>query len=397
MGKNLKFILALSFLLLFAFTSDASNDSIQLEAASNLCDAPPPEDFRVTEIGPDFISLAWDPTWIGATYTLTIQSNSNSNGIEVWTTPDTFRNISGTSFTLTNRPMGFAYRIKISTNCAFDTPSTQVDSINQKTVLELITPGRTPFNPTVVDCENIEYNNGVNKWVGFRVTYNNEGFITSNLFEFAIVYDKKVNNEYYTTVQIKRVKVSNVIVAANSQPKWPTISEPLVQSNNPFSMYRLIQGQPPELIGNIFISGQMNYSPSISICIDPTPQWDFDHYSFETLVATSTMIQSQGFSHPTEIISNTINPDNSVSNTINVTNPISDNLKFSFKNSSYKNNKISLKVFNILGQLILTKDFDASVNVQDFEIPVENLDSGMYILKFEGDGKPCTFKVIKEK
>jgi hypothetical protein len=119
MANNLLFSLFFSILQLIAapiFAPDDLKSSDEKSLTSDDCSAPAPDSFRVTTEGVHFVSLAWHPMWVGATHTLT--QLKKVVGTEAWVPVDTFLNIPGGSFTVTNLEYGSKYRFVIATNCS---------------------------------------------------------------------------------------------------------------------------------------------------------------------------------------------------------------------------------------------------------------------------------------
>lgn len=68
-----------------------------------------------------------------------------------------------------------------------------------------------------------------------------------------------------------------------------------------------------------------------------------------------------------------------------------------FKNKIFVNlasisNKVSVKVYDILGKEIIIKNFN---NNKLIELPVQNLSKGLYFINIEADSETYTKKIIK--
>ncbi|MBK6997757.1 MAG: fibronectin type III domain-containing protein [Lewinellaceae bacterium] len=146
-----KFLFSLLFCIhfgdltnLFALNSTFLPEKLPLNAEE--CHAPPPDSFRMTAAGAHFVSLAWQPVWIGATHTLVVLK-LESDGVS-WLPIDTFPTIPGDSFTVNNLLYGSKYRFAISTKCANGDPS-DVQAFTgppSGLILDLVLNGRTPIN-----------------------------------------------------------------------------------------------------------------------------------------------------------------------------------------------------------------------------------------------------------
>ena len=236
MVKKIPFVL-LHCALILAFTSvSASNVPPNVEPQSiktDVCEAPPPDNFRITSVGSNFISLAWQPAWVGATHTLAVLEK---NGSGIWVSLNTLNIVPDTAYTVPNLQPGSEYRFIIATNCTLGEPSVikaKRDGITL--ILELTINGRTPLNPVAIDCHNIAYKNY--NWVGFKVeSTTKEGVKTSSLFEFVPYGDGNAGAGIISKGYIARVDYGNRIVATNEAFRWPTNVNPALAGDNPFRM-----------------------------------------------------------------------------------------------------------------------------------------------------------------
>ena len=84
MAKNLLFTL-LFCSLYFAITTPCAGSELTLTKNHILqadeCTAPPPDSFRITSIGTNIISLAWNPVWIGAGHTVVVLEKNSAGGV----------------------------------------------------------------------------------------------------------------------------------------------------------------------------------------------------------------------------------------------------------------------------------------------------------------------------
>ena len=379
MAKSLLFALLLCALFLtpssiLATSESTSPDKITLNADE--CTAPPPDSFRATSIGGSFISLAWQPAWVGATHLLVV-SEKNSSG--EWTVQYTYPNVAGSSFTVTGLESGKQYRFRIATKCPSGDPSELTASFDDHTaIIELTLAGRTPKNPTPINGLGILYQSY--HWVGFEVF--GEG--ASNLFE-VIVNEGSSNPLAY----IKRVVNANPIVAAREDGFFPTDFFPTIPKVFvPFKMLRLIPNNP-EIIGRLEIA--VNTSPpTLDIFIEDPSIFPWkNNYTFRALTANSTILIPPGSGGGQGL---GVEPTHE---RFEVQNPFKDNLHVFIPNKSTAEEEATMRLMNTNGQIILEQKFDCLSS--EVSIPVEWLAPGVYILQIETDYEAQTFNLIKSE
>jgi hypothetical protein len=264
---------------------------------------------------------------------------------------------------------------------------TETDSLDEKTVVDLIINGRMPKNPIVVDCHNIEFMNPTNEWVGFRVSYNIEGFVISNLFELEIIQTKALNNPDETNIIIKRVNNINPIVAGNLLKYWPTTNIPLIHSQNPFNMYHLFNYDNLDVIGDIRVERHLGSPITVDLCVANTfSPWNYNDYSFEALVAKDIIGSPQPF---------TINEDPlSDRDRITFTNPITNTLNIYLPNySSNKGEDTKISIATLEGRVILNRQFHVSEG--SISLPVDNFPQGFYLVHIKNKFETKVLKIFK--
>jgi hypothetical protein len=280
---------ALQFCLFFFSVTSAfaaiepMHDKIHL-GNLDVCEAPAPDSFRITKIGVDFISLAWKPAWPGADHQIEVFIENNAGG---WDYLYTAQVASVASKTIDNLLTGKKYRFKIATKCTNGEPSSLSAIIDGITlIIELTLSGRTPVNPTPVNCQGINLLDPNIEWVGYRILWERQGKTFSSLFE--IVLDEPdvsaPSGSEGTKIKIKRVELENPVVTANENHKWPIISNPIITVNTAIVIGEILGlGLTINPIGNVAI-GYNPFSPFIDICVDPNVSWD-PSFVFQPLVA----------------------------------------------------------------------------------------------------------------
>lgn len=264
MAKNYFFMLAFcafyfSSNQLFAINSPIIPDNLAHQ--TEFCETPPPDSFHMTSAGAHFVSLAWEPMWVGATHTLVVFEQGDSSSS--WAPLDTIHNVSGDAYTVENLKYGTKYRFAISTNCANGEPSSLQAYTGPPSglILDLVLNGRTPTDPaTVPPCSAIPYENF--DWVGFKVAAGQNLGSIANFFEFAVGEDG--------VPLIKRVSYGPHIVATDFNGFFPKNPDPTIielQSSN--FLIKRVDGVDPDLIGEL----RLLYNPitkTVRICIvDP--------------------------------------------------------------------------------------------------------------------------------
>jgi Fibronectin type III domain. len=183
MANKRFFILIFATLLLSAAhkASAFETSPISLNEKPVTCNAPAPTNFRITERSANFIVLAWDPAWQGATHTLAILESNGQGG---WIGVDTLHQVTGDSYTAGGLTPGQTYRFVIATNCEDGSPSLiKWDSTGSTLIIDLSIDGKNPLTPHQhVPCENIPLNM---PWKGFRVAHVGGSPLLRNEFEFA--------------------------------------------------------------------------------------------------------------------------------------------------------------------------------------------------------------------
>ncbi|MBK6996276.1 MAG: fibronectin type III domain-containing protein [Lewinellaceae bacterium] len=265
----------------------AFNGSTNLDASAlktDECTAPPPDNFRVTERSTNFISLAWKPTWYGASYRLSVSQKNASGGWDPLLIPISV--VSDTFYTVGNLEPGKEYRFSIATRCNNGDPSV-VEGIKDDgtLILELVLGGRIPLDPQPVpDCQNIGLNHN---WIGFRVDYQEGGAQISNYFEYK-KSSPSTTNQLVTWIRRGYYDNPPIYAARPHDQLFPTNDVPKVPSISPFKVIREIgDSQPPELAGFVSVT-EKSFPPTVGLCVFQSKPW-MTAYTFTPLFAESAM------------------------------------------------------------------------------------------------------------
>lgn len=377
-----KFFLFSAFFLVFSFgenTTKASSTcfSSLLGREKPLdCSAPAPTNFRIISQGPDFISLAWTPAWVGATHTLLIEKILDETQSEY---VGIFYQIGDTTFTFTGASPDTAYRFIIATECVNGEVSHFTSEVeSDKTILDLTIMGRSPVNPISIPCTGINMNDY--SWVGFTVSGVTQNIFLTNTFEIA---QREGGALRY---QIKRVGDNSPIVAVTPTGNWPNIDNPVLISPNPFQM--ALKSNLPNFfkIGQIHLSYNNGNPEIIDLCQvldDPSNPWS-KFFTYTVLVEASGK---------KELISRFEMP---LSNTkYFVTNPFDDRISIFTEFNITSDQSTRIQIFSLGGELIIDKDFelfDSSIEVETNGLP-----SGLYLLMIRQQGERQVFKLVKNQ
>jgi hypothetical protein len=392
MEKLLKFWIIFAAFVLFPKESF----SYELVPTGHLildeCNAPAPLDFRMTARGADFIDAAWEPAWANATHTVTVSVANTGGGTNAWDHLYTLNSVSGSSVRLNNMPSGEHYKIQISTNCSDGNSSSDISFFFEKLILDLTVPGRVPVNPVIVPCENIRYDFFSNEWIGFRVTYHlGDQNPISSLFELKIIASKDLTDLYSSTVQIARVSNQNPIKAVTNGGNFPTPTNPLLECVNPFLMHNFLPNLPIDpTIGRVYVKRNLE-ARLVDLCVyDNLPYWNYDNYSFEVLVAESSLPQP-GFNEGNVTI---LKQELIEKRMLILENPVSDVIQLKSVEGTNQISPLNYLLLNSNGEVIRKSQIKVTSNSLA-TIPVYELPNGIYFLIVNNELINESFKLIK--
>lgn len=369
-------IFTLTFNSLVAYNGVDPNTSSPLKAET--CNAQPPENFRAISAGPQFVTLAWDPIWPGATHDLKVyKKNSNSNS---WDPIDTIPNVSGSSFTYFNPDFDTTFAFSIATNCTNGEPSADVDFLNPPLglIIDLILNGRIPTAP-VSDPGNplIYYQNF--DWVGFKVEQVGGSASNSyNYFEFGFEEGR---------IKLKRTIYGPEIVAGNHVNSYPKDPNPLVVTIEDLSTVNIFKVQG---IHNVLVIGKITLEHDLvnkTIKFFKTPN-EFWNNNFAFSVVTSSLSPIKLDETDREIIKLS-----EVENIV-IQNPFNEALKiFNLGANSYDGGLLQLKLISMDGVVVFDQYVDSKL--EEISIPLAQLVPGIYTLNVRTQNSTTSFKVLK--
>lgn len=367
MAKSLTFF-AFSCILLLQSRSLFASETTKYPPAEP-CEAPAPDNFRVTDIIEGSVHLAWSPAWVGATHMLELMQ-ADSNG--AWGAILLYPNVPDSTFTVAGLEAGF-YRASISTNCFWGQPS-QIEMEERFKIIDLVVGGRVPINPVVVEgCTPIQMNN--HAWVGFRVRDTETGVF--NIFEFTFEDGVKPT--------IKRVG-NDVIVAANQFDDFPnekisyTTSSPVKMNDRRF------EGDEA-LIGYVQVMGSSTDNV-VEICIAtgaPAP-WK-PQYQLQTLTSAMPTAPTGGGGISPQGLKGVKSSDSWL-----VQNPFGGTLTL-FPPTENEGFEASVTLLNTQGNLLWNERYP--VRLPEIVFPSNRLPSGNYILHIKTAEAIQTFKIQK--
>ena len=385
MAKNFLFALLFSALQLPLHPIMGFHGTLLFETpefVSEECTAPPPDSFRVTERSTNFISLAWEPTWQGATYQLIVSKKNTAGEWESLLAPPI---IQDTFYRVDNLESGKEYRFMLATRCSNYDPSIFHTYQEDGTlILELVLGGRIPINPQIVeDCQNIPLNHN---WVGFRIDYQEGGTMVSNFFEY------NQNNPVTSgngIPQIMRGYYDNppIYAAEPGQEKYPTHDSPKITSTWPFKIVRKLPNSPfNENAGSVSVT-EKKFPPRVGLCVVQSIPWK-QAYTFTPLVAESATNPLDG-EHDTD--------RNGTRIIVNVKpiaqSPFTDNLNILFPSSNAATGPKVIRLISMNGQQVFEQKFEDSFD--QVSLPTSTLTPGIYVLVIEYPHEVHTLQVIK--
>jgi hypothetical protein len=383
MEKNLFFSLLFVPISLFACQISRAGTWVDEQPLHLIqsCEAPPPDSFRVTSFSYNYVTLAWNPVAVGDDHFLTVFSENTSNG---WDSLYSVLLFNSTTYTVVNMDPEKRHKVQIRTVCVDGTMGTPSPPVfpPHGVIVELVLFGEPPSIPEAVDCHNMEYENPLIKWVGFKISRpNGEGGELSNYFQF-----EKVYNDQDVEARIKRVETDNVLVSANLDNKWPDIFEPIVKANMIFQVGEIVNGAF-ESAGFVLVELHGGGTPSVDICdhITPTRPWN-PLYTFTPIIVRNSP-ECHGCPPSGEL-----NTQNKAKYLIRVQNPMSTYLNVFFPEPGFIGGPKKFTLLDINGKMI----FQEKVNVAEpqIAIPFGERSPGLYFLQVESEGYVQTIKVI---
>lgn len=341
------------------------------------CNMPPPDSFRVTQIGTHFISLAWHPVSPGADHYMEVYEDDGNGG---WDLINVFPSVMGSTKTVDELTPNTKYKIKIYTKCSNGEPGILPSVVDPLTlILELTIGGRVPLQPQIVDCHNIRYLEPQNEWVGYRVSTVFKGTAIVEYFEF-----KGVEESGSIYPQIRRYNSESQIVAGDSGGDFPNSAHTILLNNEYVNMGTYTISDGFKHFGYIDPSVH-GYPIMVDLCPAIGESWD-SHFHLETLVATKATIPT-----PSNKIQN--GNHTNIPFDFKVQSPIQDNIKIICNENQGLNENANIKVFNQLGKLVLVQSFD--ISQESITIPSNKISSGIYTILIEDSSQSICLKAIK--
>lgn len=377
MAKMKLFGLLFSFfnLLLISWTPILASNEME-PARLEQCNLPAPDSFRITQVGGDFIKLAWNPIFPGALHQLIIMESDGNGG---YVTILVENNVSGGIYNAGNLLPGTGYKFILATKCASGDPSeikTYIDGITL--IVDLLVSGRKPINPvTTGDCKYIPLNF---LWKGFKVVGQIGEENIENFFEISIPSSNNLNLDFFN-IEIKRHYIDNPIVAANKLKIYPDCNFPELENvGTRFFILRLINNGPLSIpIGYVNLIQHFN-PPALEICpdlADPIFPWD-PSFDLVPLVSSKSGLAENcdgNFSQPRIRIA-------SEQNLINATNPFNSFIKLTLEGDNQNSGGL-LQIYNNFGELVLKEQLASFQN--ELILNTTNILPGIYFLVIQGD------------
>ncbi len=356
------------------------------------CDAPPPDSFRVTGYGYNFVTLAWVPISVGDDHYLTIFKKNETNG---WDSLYAITLYNATTYTLNNLQPQKEHRVEIRSLCNDGEPGT-VSSIvypNIIYILELTTGGRKPVDPKEVlpECSRVAYKS--HKWLGFRLTKNDNSKTEPRLFEFIEKNDTDIKGSIRIVGEDQYI-----LVAANDNDVWPGQLFSSVYTN--FLQFRVGEILNQSILNVFgFVNADFDFDfTSVALCPDPTNPI-VSPYKFEFLVADQVEENCPNCPNPIDPTSEKSagNGQNwvvgSKIESIKAQSPFSNFLNIFFPQTGFVGGLKHFELHDINGKI----HFSEKIDVQEpkLALPFGNLPKGFYILRIEANEGFQSLRLIK--
>jgi hypothetical protein len=377
------------FFLLFHLSSTQLNillaRPVQAGTLQDQCNLPAPDSFRITQVGGDFISLAWNPIFPGANHQLVVLE---SDGMGGWVTILIENQVSGDTYRADNLEPGISYRFVVATKCANGDPSEIKAIIDGITlILDLVIDGRKPVNPIYVgSCQYIP--KGFD-WIGFSVLTIDGDSPIENYFELLPKGIETSNSNSSKKFELKRFAIDHPIVASNELGMWPNCDEPQIKAwNGIVRIDKLIGGGiGREIVGYVDIA-EMIFPSGYYICPDydhPDFPWK-SNYQFKPMVSFKTAPpQNCGERNLVEhskvdIMQQTI---------------FSNNIQINLESHIDELNQVSVRVYNETGQIFFNTLIDYGMQV--LNVDAANWPSGSYVVNIKSRLHSDNYLVFKIK
>lgn len=335
------------------------------------CNLPAPDSFRITQVGGDFIKLAWKSVFPGANHQLTIMESDGAGG---YVTILVENNVPGDTYNADNLTPGTIYRFVLATKCPSGDPSevkTIIDGITL--IIDLMLNGRKPANPN--QSGNCEFIPASYNWVGFNIYTYDSNIFMNNYFEVRRIENQTINGTSSARIQVLRCNLFGNIFATIEEGLWPDcdIKKYTINNGTRFKVIRLLPSGNIEVIGYVDVA--FNNTPSsFKICPDYTDlnfPWK-TNFIFEPLIAQKTSLpeyceEDKPSNQRTQRDFN-----------IKIENPFGSKLNISCSDETNEVKIKSFEIYSIMGELIFANRFDNGV--VDYEFQTSEFKDGIYFI-----------------
>ena len=173
-------------------------------------------------------------------------------------------------------------------------------------------------------------------------------------------------------------------VGLNTQLTWETISE---SNSSHFRVMRAGPGQEFSEIGTIQAAGNTVDARQYSFT-DVNPVMGSNFYRLD-------QVDGNGQSHLSQVIE--VLFDVKESGLLGVyPNPVTELTTLKIKYQSPESERMAIQVFDLQGQLVYDQETRTESGINLFEVPVEQLDRGIYVVRIVGGQKAWTRKFIRQ-
>ncbi|MCB0524390.1 MAG: fibronectin type III domain-containing protein [Lewinellaceae bacterium] len=388
MQKNcfLTLLFSISFIInANAFSSAFSSKFDPVSVQEDICNEPPPDSFRVTGYGYNFVSVAWEPIAPVANYHITVLQEDETNG---WITLTTIIVQNDTTYTISNLDMQLKHKLELRTVCPNGEPgSSFVAAIPPHgLIIELTANGNRPIEPQPGTCGSLNFVDHI--WVGFKLTKEiGEGETISSLFEYELVQSGGVEariKRKYEPIQGN----GPILVAANEIEAWPLHPKDKKDTKTLRFQVGEINQNGFENFGYVTVNSPIN--GTVSVC---TTQVINPPYYFEALVADKVEVclecptgdqggNTGGYARPSLGMAK-----------VRVENPISDYIQMFFDENEFQSGIYTITLTDLSGRCFFREQID--IPEPRIAIPLGYIPPGLLLLNVEYNGCTQTLKVIR--
>ena len=341
---------------------------IPLAVDSLGCDLPAPANFHITDIGTDFISVAWEPVQNADAYYLKAVSLNNSAIVADTTVTTTYATL--------QVPPGGPYDLILAAVAGGCPPSSRVATIPDviTLIVDLIVTGRT-MPPNVIllphaTCYTDEVP-GDNFWFQVKL-----GYTVLGNFEIKLNPSQSEEFDCHVNLPVSFGKDSRSLseslqafIHENNSDKPPCAEGRIVRIKN-------LSPESHNLFDLDFDGSNNNV---LKLCVTPLSNINYTYSLWMEIGEWQSPRDA-----PSQLQKNAI--------PVSIQNPFVENLDIQFPEPA--SSPVCFQLFDLNGAPVLNQQFPA---VQQYNLPTAGLPPGFYLLRIDAAGVSRTYKVVKAR